>query len=621
MSNAIRVLSSYVSSSGDKELSSGRKRALRAAALSATFAVLTVCCRLASAAQKSSQTTSDQGSAEKNTLRVRTNVVIVRVVVRDAKGNPVGGLARGDFHVLDDKKEQRITYFLAETPSAVSVAPEAPATGVKNSVAANSAAPIAEPVPQRYTALFFDDYHMAFANLVQIREAVKRFVDKNLDRGARVAMYSTSGKVHLDFTNDRAKLERAASQLEFDFQAEPPQECPPMTDLQAQEMHDKPVMMPTEGVAGNGAGGRRASPHSAGLASAEAIGPLAIAEAVAGVLGCSDEGDQGLEARAGYIARYDSQDAQTTLKALDGLVERMAHTPGGERTIAMVSEGFLNEQYEQQLNALIDRALRDKVIVNALDAVGLYSPEERIYAMLPPRIAQAYANLRLDTVNFDADVMARVAEGTGGIFIKNNNDFEGGLEKMSAPYTTYVLGFSPTNLKFNGKFHALKVDLPNFRTYTVQARRGYFAPKQAEDFAAIETDELEQAVFSQDHLNELPVRFFSSSFAKSKPQATKFSVTIYIDMTALRFRKEHGWNLDEVKLMLALFDVDGNYVTGQTKTVNMKLSDSTLKRLKSTGATVTVALTVKPGSYLMREVMLDADSQQLGSSTENITIP
>lgn len=599
-----------------------RKGTRRAVALSATIVMLAVCCGLAAAAQKSSQTTSDQGSAKKNTLRVRTNLVIVRVVVRDAKGNPVSGLARSDFHVFDNKKEQPIAYFSAETsavatPSLV----EVPAGSLKNSLAAKpTPQPIAASAPQRFTALFFDDYHMQFANPVQIRNAAKRYLDKNLGKGARVAMYSTSGRVHLDFTNDRAKLEQAAAQLQFDLRSEPSDECPPMTDLQAQEIHDKPEMMSTGGAAGgNGVGGRGASSHSAGLASAEAIGPLAIAEAVAGVLGCSD---MGLQTRATYIADNDSRDAETTIKVLNGLVQRMAQTLGGERTIAMVSEGFLNKpQLQQQMNALIDRALHDKVIINALDAVGLYSPEDRIYATLPPRMAQAYANLRLDTVNFDADVMAQVAESTGGIFIKNNNDFQGGLEKMSAPYTTYVLGFSPAGLKFDGKFHALKVKLPNFGTYTVQARRGYFAPKQAEDFATAENDELERAVFSQDDLNSLRVRFFSNSFAKAGPQATKFSVTVYLDISALRFRKEHGWNLDEVTFVLALFDADGNYVTGQTKRVNLKLSDSTFKRLKSTGATVTVAVTVKPGSYLVRGVMLDADSQQLGSGTENVTIP
>lgn len=559
-------------------------------------------------------------------IHVRTNLVMVRVVVRDAKGNPVSGLARGDFHVFDNKKEQSITHFSAETPAAAGPAvAQAPASSGKSSVAAKpTPPPIAASAPQRFTALFFDDYHMQFANLVQIRDAAKRYLDKNLDQGARVAMYSTSGRVHLDFTNDRAKLEQAAAQLQFDLRVEPLSECPPMSDFQAQEIEDNNFAESGSG-SGDGEAGmtsprgsvRRSAVVSGG--SGGVIGPLAIAGAVARVLNCSSEG---LRTRATYIADNDSRDAETTLKVLNGLVQRMAQTPGGERTIAMVSEGFLNKpQLQQQMNALIDRALHDKVIINALDAVGLYSPEDRVYAELAPRMARAYATLQVDSVNFDADVMAQVAEGTGGTFIKNNNDFEGGLEKMSAPYTTYVLGFSPAGLKFDGKFHALKVKLPNFGTYTVQARRGYFAPKQAEDLATAENDdELERAVFSQDDVKGLPVQF-NSKFSRLDSQTAKLSVTVLLDIRALRFRRENDRNLDNVTFMLALFDGDGNYVIGQSKTVNLQISDATLRKLEATGATLTVAVNVKPGSYLVRGALLDAGSQQLGSTSENITIP
>jgi VWFA-related protein len=574
-------------------------------------------------AQENSNPAAAQGQAGA-AIHVRTNVVMVRVVVRDAKGNPVSDLVRSDFHVFDNKKEQSITHFSAETPTAAGPAvAQAPASSGKNTVAAKpTPLPIAASPPQRFTALFFDDYHMQFANLVQIREAAKRYLDRNLDQGARVAMYSTSGRVHLDFTNDRAKLEQAAAQLQFDLRVEPLSECPPMTDFQAQEIEDNNFMGSGSGSGDGGAGlasppgsVRRRGAVSGGPAGV--IDPLAIAGAVAEVLNC---GSEGLRTRATYIADNNSRDAETTLKVLDGLVQRMAQTPGGERTIAMVSEGFLNNQLQEQLNALIDRALHDKVIINALDAVGLYSPEDRVYADLAPKMARAYADLQVDSVNFDADVMAQVAEGTGGTFIKNNNDFEGGLEKMSAPYTTYVLGFSPADLKFDGKFHALKVKLPNFGTYPVQARRGYFAPKHAEDLATAENDELERAVFSRDEMNGLPVQF-SAKFSRLDSQTVKLSVTVLLDIRAFRFRRENDRNFDNVTFMLALFDGDGNYVTGQSRMVNLHISDALLKKLKATGATVTAAVNVKPGSYLVRGALLDSGSQQLGSASENITIP
>ena len=44
---------------------------------------------------------------------------------------------------------------------------------------------------------------------------------------------------------------------------------------------------------------------------------------------------------------------------------------------------------------------------------------------------------------------------------------------QAAEYS-YVLAFTPQNLKLDGSFHTLKVVLKNPQKLTVQARRGYF---------------------------------------------------------------------------------------------------------------------------------------------------
>src|ERR1022692_658604 len=54
-------------------------------------------------------------------LKVASNLVVVRVVVRDAQGKPVEGLQKEDFKLFDRGKEKSIAPFEAEVP-----APEAP---------------------------------------------------------------------------------------------------------------------------------------------------------------------------------------------------------------------------------------------------------------------------------------------------------------------------------------------------------------------------------------------------------------------------------------------------------------------------------------------------------------
>ena len=81
-----------------------------------------------------------------------------------------------------------------------------------------------------------------------------------------------------------------------------------------------------------------------------------------------------------------------------------------------------------------------------------------------------------DSALANEDVMAELADATGGTFFHNNNDLGEGLNRIAAqPEFIYVLGFTPQNLKFDGSYHTLKVTLAKgVSGYQLQARRGYF---------------------------------------------------------------------------------------------------------------------------------------------------
>jgi VWFA-related protein len=76
-------------------------------------------------------------------------------------------------------------------------------------------------------------------------------------------------------------------------------------------------------------------------------------------------------------------------------------------------------------------------------------------------------------------VLEELADGTGGVFFHNNNDVNEGFRRVAArPEYSYVLAFSPQDVKFDGRFHKLKVTVNSGSKVTVQARKGYYAPKQ-----------------------------------------------------------------------------------------------------------------------------------------------
>src|SRR6266404_1724398 len=57
------------------------------------------------------------------TFRVRVNLVLVRVVVRDSNGQIVPNLKKEDFQLSDNRKPQVISTFSTETPESHKVAP------------------------------------------------------------------------------------------------------------------------------------------------------------------------------------------------------------------------------------------------------------------------------------------------------------------------------------------------------------------------------------------------------------------------------------------------------------------------------------------------------------------
>ena len=75
------------------------------------------------------------------------------------------------------------------------------------------------------------------------------------------------------------------------------------------------------------------------------------------------------------------------------------------------------------------------------------------------------------------DVMAELAEGTGGTYFHNSNDLQGGMQELTVgPEFVYLLELSLQKVKADGSYHPLKVKVDK-DGLKVAARRGYLAPK------------------------------------------------------------------------------------------------------------------------------------------------
>ncbi len=530
-------------------------------------------------------------------LRVQRNVVLVHVVVRDPKGRVVSNLTKDDFELFDNRKRQVITLFSVEAAPSKAPGPvqPGPGSGPAGAAAKTQAPP---PPPQRYLALYFDDLNMEFADVVPARDAADRFLAASLTPTDRVGIFVSSGGPGLDFTDDRTKLHEALFKLRPRSRVSPRTECPEISDYQADRIVNFEDL------------------DAYALAKDEAINrchqdPRTVTNAF-------------LRMQAQFALDMFELQAHSSLQGLDQIVRRISIMPG-QRNIILVSDGFLPLGRQFLLGDLVDRALRSQIVISALDPKGLavLLPEADASRPYAPSAALGglqvtYALARDDAASAP---LAEIADGTGGQFFHNSNDLDAGFRKVAAaPEVYYVLAFSPENLKYDGRFHILKVNLANPRGFNLRARRGYFAPKQTAHPEEQAKEEIKTAVFSHEELEELPVDI-QTQHVKSGAGEEQLTVLVHVDIRALQFREENGRSLNDLTLVTALFDQNGKYLEGKKTEVGMHVSDATLQKLMENGVRVTIPFAVKPGTYTVREVVRESGSGELSALSRQVDIP
>jgi len=556
------------------------------------------------AASLSPQDESKQNSAElathdePTTFKLNVKLVVVRAVVRDPQGNAIGGLRQEDFRVFDRGKPQVITQFEVEQPGALAVKARRDSDENAGDIPAGATPSNAGNVspPQHFVAYVFDDVHLEFGDLAQVRRAAERHF-ATLKPTDRAAIFTTSGLTSLDFTDDHAQLHETLLRLQpHPISRNLGLDCPQISYYQADLIVNQrdpqaiQVALQEAALCGGPTGGNSAT-------MVETIS--------AGVLSAGDH------------------ETHVSFDSLKDVVRKTSRLPG-QRSVVLVSPGFISPRLQYEYTEIVDRALRSEVVVSTLDARGLYvitpfgnasQQGGTIGGAPPPPDKMLIENAAILS---QADLLAAFADDTGGIFFHNSNDLDEGFRRVAeTPEYSYVLAFVPQNLKLDGSFHGLKVTLTSPQKLTLQARRGYYAPKNFASPDEQAKQEIEDEMFSQEELHKLPVKLHTQ-FYKATDQDAKLIVLAHVDVRLLHFRKADGRNNDVLTCVSALFNRNGHFIQGTEKTVTMHLKDETLEHKFGSGITLKTSFDVKPGNYLVRLVVRDAEGQMM--SAENGTV-
>jgi VWFA-related protein len=548
------------------------------------------------------------------TFSTKVNLVMVPVVVRDSKGKAIGTLQKEDFQLFDKGKPQVISRFSVEKAGEAVIPAEVATadTALENAAGLTAPATTPSPIAQRFVIYLFDDVNTKMPDLIQARNAADRHLSESLDATTRAAIFTTSGQGIVDFTDDRVKLHEALMKLmSRPTMGAPGSECPDLSYYMADLIQNKNDQTALHAAATEAMASCVPPPPSNTPAAAQAA--LQMAQNFA-------------QATASRVVNLGERDTRLALTVLENAIRRLSAVPG-DRTLIFVSSGFfLTDDLRPEETDIMDRAIRANVRISSLNARGLYVLIPGGDASTPgtaggPAVMNIKAQYDRESAIAEEGIMAELADATGGRYFHNNNDLKAGFTQVAAsPEFVYVLGFSPQNLKLDGGYHALKVKLTNSRGLDLQARRGYYAPKHLADPEEDAKREIQEALFSRDELQDIPVELHMQFF-KSSDVAAKIAVLARVNLRNLRFRKADGRNNDNLTVLSGLFDRNGNLISGMQKVVELRLLDPTLAKLLNSGITVKTNFDVAPGNYVVRLVVRDSEGQTMAARNGVVDIP
>jgi VWFA-related protein len=535
-------------------------------------------------------------SNDDEVVRITTNLVQVDAVITDKNGKLITDLRADEVQIFEDGHQQKITNFSFVTPEASATRPAPSAPADKN----------APPLPptklrpedvRRTIALVVDDLGLSFESTHYVRDALKKFVDQQMQPGDLVAIIRTSGGIGAlqQFTADKRQLNAAIDRIKW---------------------------------------------YINGRSSVGAFAPMESSNTP------NDETFKAASAKA-QAANDDMNQfredvfAVGTLGAVGYVVKGMRELPG-RKSILLMSDGFKiysagdpqrNYRTLLALRRLIDQANRATVVIYTMNATGLQylgltaadstggRSSEEVEQMLSDRRTAAFESQ--DGLNY-------LAKETGGIAIRNNNDLSGGIRRVVEDQKSYYLiGYRPDESTFDAKtgrrvFHKLNLKVTRPGKFSIRMRNGFYGISEEEEktLASTPRQQLLTALTSPFGAAGVHVRL-TTLFANDAKLGSYMRSLLYVNANDLTFTDlPGGEHTAEFDVVAITFGDNGAVIDQVGQSFTLRAREEEYRRLRKDGFVFFLTVPIKKaGAYQLRAALRDHATSRIGSASQFIEVP
>lgn len=542
-------------------------------------------------------------STPEDVVKITTSLVQFDVSVTDKDGHPIKDLKPDEIRVFENGKERKVSGLsFVEGEPPVSTEPAAASKNSKDPAAARFPGRQLAPNEVRRTiAIVIDDITLSFQSVAYTRDALRRFVDQQMQPGDLVAIVRSSGGVSAlqQFTSDKRQLYAAIDRISWN-------------------------------AAANGRIG--------------AFAPITNSSITPETT--QDDSDDDSDERSVDDAAKEANDLREnilvsgSLGALNYVIRGMEQLPG-RKSVMFVSEGFrlldissnggaTQGNLIDSLRTITDAANRAAVVVYTLDPRGLTVPmlsaEDDVSGLTSEQRTSALSD-RTATLSDTQDGLRYLAEETGGFAFVNNNNLSKGIRKILDDQSYYLVAYEPDDASFDPKklrFNTLEVKVSRPGT-NVRYRRGFLG---VSDRALDESPQakgearIRDAFFSPFAVTDLPFRF-NSLFNYDHKSGSYLRSLVHMNIGDLDFKTlPDGKRQAVLDIFAYAFGVNGAIDGRLQKTYKLTVPPEAYEKLRSTGFVYDFVFPIaKPGAYQLRVVVRDATTDKVGSASQFVEIP
>jgi VWFA-related protein len=548
------------------------------------------------------------------TLRVQ-----VDAVVTDSKGRYVTDLTADDFAIYQDGKPQKITNF-----SYVGVTAP-PQRAARNKLPEKSSAALPPPPTpvarredvKRTIVLMVDDLGLSFEAMANVRDSLRKFVERQMQPGDLVAICRTGGGsgAAQQFTLDKRILLSIIDGLRWNLNGR-------VANVFAEPNRN----------ALNGNGVRSGDPgaindtYNAQRNTVFTVGTLGALSYIIGAL-------------------REMPGRKSIVLFSDGL---QLFTPGQGPVMhtGMAAQGSMdsdsNDEIQRALHRLLDLANRAGTVIYTIHTLGLQPNQPSALDRLDSAgfgmtAEQAHAALEQFTatgqgrdVNFIAGQqgLAYLAQETGGIPYENGNDFNYGLDHvLQDQQGYYLIGFKPASGTFDMKrgersYHHIAVKVTRAGLH-VRSRSGFFGETDGETSPnRTPLEQMRAAMLSPFHSSSVRLRL-TALYAEAPKGGAIVRNLIHIDARDLTFQlvvsSEPAAKVEMVAVATSLGFVPVGTVA---QSYEIHLPAKRPEQALEEGLVYTLDVPVKkPGAYQIQVAVRDTVSGKIGSASQFLEIP